>query len=492
MWSFFWKERDSGRRPLNPISSSDTPTPPVRNGNSTGRAHVEQRPTVSPPLDSTTSDARHADETFAREDLLPRFNLDALDEPNDRVDMTNSVSSIRSHLIDSFSSAQPVTNRSQLIGRLPEIEQLISAVSEKRAHALVFGARGYGKTSLVRIFGQIADEARYLVVYLSCGDVDDFAALMRPYLTFVPIQYSAQAHESRAWSETNTRDTLADLLPANSFTASQLANVLQTIEGARLVFILDEYDRVVDLAVQREIANLIKDLSDLLARVHLILVGVASNVQELLGFHPSINRNLVCVPISRLKTADARRLIETGVTECGLSIDARVKEAIVSIAHGSPYHLRLMCLHSGLATLRSGSKNIDDRAFQRGLKDALADWTKIDRECAELIQLIEADSFVLAASTAIARANLRRGDSFTISQATPELAKLLGTQNITATSLRLGRFCKDLAYKGGILRSESSDTGDLGSIVYSFKNNLTAPFLLMASYLSTKSRLGPG
>jgi AAA ATPase domain len=420
------------------------------------------------------------DAKASRGTQLPHFDISASDQPLSHETSDVDTTGTRGKLLNAFTSTQPVTNRDYLFGRYEELQKLIVSVSEQRAHALVYGPRGYGKTSLVRVFGEIADEARYVVLYLSCGEIDSFSGLLRPYLDLVPPEYCSKAVEMSSGANGVRRTTLSDLLPAD-FTARQLANILATIEGTRLIFIFDEYDRITDASVQREMANLIKDLSDLQARVHLVLVGVAGNVQDLLGFHPSIHRSLVCIPVRRLESADARKVIEHGASECGLQFEPDVIETIESIAHGSAYHLRLMCMDAGLAALKRNRTRVDDQAMCAGMRNVLAEWCALDRVGAQITAAIRQDDFALAAIAAIARTSLKNGKSFTVSQAVPILLNLLSIEKTAQVPRKLGRLCKELAANDGLLVAEPHDGG--GPITYSFKNHLAAPFVLIACYL---------
>jgi hypothetical protein len=53
---------------------------------------------------------------------------------------------------DLFSPAAPINQASLIAGRRLQIEQLTDAVFERGRHAIVFGERGVGKTSLANTF----------------------------------------------------------------------------------------------------------------------------------------------------------------------------------------------------------------------------------------------------------------------------------------------------------------------------------------------------
>lgn len=404
---------------------------------------------------------------------LPRFRSDAADQalPGSG---SSGLSQVRARLRHAFAATQPVQNRSQLVGRWRELEALISAISEQRAHALIYGPRGYGKTSLVRTFGELADQAHHVVVYTSCSHGTDFSALFRPYLAEVPLEYS-----SRRAAPGLTGKTLAALLP-ETFSARQLAEVLGTIDGTRVIFILDEYDRIEDTEIQRGVAELVKDLSDLQARTHLVLVGVASNVQQLLGFHPSIHRNLVCVGIRRLDEAGARGVLQTGAAEAGITVAPDAADAVAAMAMGSAYHVRLLGLAAGLAALAEDRTEIDLPTLKKAARQVVSDWSPLDPPGAALAQRLCADEALRRLIEAISIACLSNDDHFTAGDAATVYAARFAGGDRGAIARRIGSWCKAMAGTGQVLRLVAD--GSAGASIYEFANHLTPEFLLMAAW----------
>jgi putative ribosome biogenesis GTPase RsgA len=56
---------------------------------------------------------------------------------------------------DLFSPAAPINSASLIAGRQEQISQLTDAVFENGRHAILFGERGVGKTSLANTFHMI-------------------------------------------------------------------------------------------------------------------------------------------------------------------------------------------------------------------------------------------------------------------------------------------------------------------------------------------------
>ena len=105
--------------------------------------------------------------------------------------------------------------------------------------------------------------------------------------------------------------------------------------GTRVIIVLDEYDRAESDQFRQSVAELIKNLSDRAARVQLVLAGVASNLQQLIGYIPSIRRNIIGLPMPRLSSEEVRALIRIGEKSAGVEFDEEAVKAIEQLSNGS-------------------------------------------------------------------------------------------------------------------------------------------------------------
>jgi hypothetical protein len=131
------------------------------------------------------------------------------------------------------------------------------------------------------------------------------------------------------------------------------------VVGTRVIIILDEYDRTEDPQFRRSVAELIKNLSDRAARVQLVLAGVASNLQELIGYIPSVRRNIVGLPMPRMTGSEVRALIGVGENGAGIKFEDRVVSMIELLANGSPYLVRLLSHHASMKAVDAGRLNVE-------------------------------------------------------------------------------------------------------------------------------------
>src|SRR3546814_14382800 len=64
-----------------------------------------------------------------------------------------------------FTPSQPVVERERFAGRVEALRMLIAGLEDQRLHAVIYGDRGIGKTSLLQILSGAARDAGYLVLY---------------------------------------------------------------------------------------------------------------------------------------------------------------------------------------------------------------------------------------------------------------------------------------------------------------------------------------
>lgn len=315
-----------------------------RHGHPDREALLERRRARQAAVDAQ---AREADQPAVESTSdYPMFRSSAADRGLPRGE-TSRLMKARLTLRDVFTPAQPVTERSKFAGRLAVLARLIEILEEQRSHVVIYGERGIGKTSLVHILSDIARESRYLVVYASCGAFSSFQDIFRAVLRDIPQLYLRDIDPT---SLGENQGSLADRL-SDDFDARQLGELLAQVTGTRVIIVLDEYDRAESDDFRQSVAELIKNLSDRAARVQLVLAGVASNLQQLIGYIPSIRRNIIGLPMPRLSAEEVRSLIRIGEKSAGVAFDEDAVVAIESLSNGSPYLVRLVSHHASMIAL---------------------------------------------------------------------------------------------------------------------------------------------
>jgi len=340
----FWSREKASpsRRPNSAPTSTQAPTQP------------EARRTVEPGLG------------------LPRFQTSAADHV-DR-GRTDPRARERVRLRNSFTPTQPVVDPRMFAGRRDLLENLIRAVEDQRSHVVIFGDRGAGKTSLLRMLSRAAHEAKYIVVYFSCGATSDFSETFRAVATDIPLLYHSAI--SPISSNPAVGTSLSDLLGPGKITPRVFGDAAAKLVGTRVLVVLDEFDRAESPEFRRDIAELIKTLSDVSARVQLVIAGVASDLVDLMEHIPSIRRSLSAIRVPAMSDPEVVDLIENGSKMSGVKFDPRSTELVVSAARGSPYLTNLICHVAGMKALDNGRIRVEVEDVALALEEVIDDFRR--------------------------------------------------------------------------------------------------------------------
>jgi len=285
---------------------------------------------------------------------FPSFQSSATDRVEARV--ADNLANLRVKLRNAYTPSVPVIDRRRFAGRSVLLNTVVRALEEQRMHVIVFGDRGIGKTSLLHVLSQAARDARYIVVYISCGEGSDFDGTIRTVFSEIPLLYHTSVSLSAAQAEKGRN--LTELLEEGPATARQAAEVLAKLTGTRVLVILDEFDRVESKDFRREMAELIKNLSDRSARAQLIIAGVATDATELFEYIPSIRRNVVPLQVPQMASEEVLQIIHNGEQSSGITFEPEAVDFVLFLANGSPYLTNLLSHHSASAALDREAVNV--------------------------------------------------------------------------------------------------------------------------------------
>jgi hypothetical protein len=261
---------------------------------------------------------------------------------------------LRNKVRDAFSPSLPITNPRLLAGRTEALQTLIRAIEDLKLHVVIYGDRGIGKTSLLQILRQLAESAKYQVVYHSCGEDARFADMFRGIAGEIPMLYY-QGFDVAGASDFRNSGSLSSLLPSGEFNVSQLSDTFAQLSNTRLLIMLDEFDRSPPGEFRRNIAQLIKNLSDRSVKVQLVIAGVAGNLADLVEYLPSIRRNILGFRVPELKRNEVQQMVSIGEEISGLIFDPTASEDIIAMANGSPYLASLLSQYASFSAVDRGA-----------------------------------------------------------------------------------------------------------------------------------------
>jgi Cdc6-like AAA superfamily ATPase len=269
-------------------------------------------------------------------------------------------------LRNAFTPTRPKHDAAMFSGRFREMQRIIAAIEEERAHVVVYGERGSGKTSLCNILAGKAGEAGYFVLQYACSTGVSFEEIFRTFLRRIPASFLAEG----LGLGTRRVDSFAQLLPEGAFGISDLIEVFGRVHDRHVILIVDEYDRVSDETVKAKLAELIKIMSDASVPVTMLLIGVADDVRDLFGKHPSLQRALVTVPMPMMSRRDLEGLIAAGEAHAGLAFAPAVREEIIDFAQGLPYQAQLLCLFSARNAVRRNVREVEREDLRYAIERA--------------------------------------------------------------------------------------------------------------------------
>lgn len=271
----------------------------------------------------------------------------------------------------SFSPSAPIASRAYS-GRESQIADVINACMQRGQHAVIFGERGAGKTSLANAIWEML---RTKFVMPTCGTVNcdqttTFASLWRSIFLEIPISRNSSISRAQSGPD-RAQGTFAQYLPEN-VTPHSVRTVLQ--DHGKFLIIIDEVDRIKDPSTTTLLADTIKSLSDHAVDTTLVLVGVAESVDTLIAEHESVQRALIQVHLPRMSQVEIESIIDTGLAAAGMTIEQNARRRIHRLSQGLPYYAHLLGMHSALTAASQDRSHIriDDthQALRKALKHA--------------------------------------------------------------------------------------------------------------------------
>jgi Cdc6-like AAA superfamily ATPase len=259
---------------------------------------------------------------------------------------------------EAFRPAAPTDRRDLFAGRTEQIGELFAVLGQPGQHAVVYGERGVGKTSLANVTAQMIRSANVLVARATCDASDDYGSVWRKALDEIVFRTSTRG-VGFAPAESEAVDTASRLLAAGPVTPNAVRKALDTVTRQReIVAIVDEFDRLTDHSARTLFADTIKLLSDHLVRATIVLVGVADDIDELIREHGSVERALVQIHMPRMSRDELAEIVARGMEAAQLTIGKTAVARIATLSQGLPHYTHLLGQHAAQAALDAGRTDV--------------------------------------------------------------------------------------------------------------------------------------
>ncbi|MDQ8206272.1 hypothetical protein QEH52_02045 [Coraliomargarita sp. SDUM461003] len=280
----------------------------------------------------------------------------------------------RQKLNEAFSPTAPIQTMDLFLGRLNQLGDIVDTVMERGQHFVLFGERGVGKTSLANIMPFVLKDI--LVAKVTCSRSDSFRVIWEKALN--KVRFTQASYGMGFHAEKQERVVQLDLfLPdKDDISSLDVQNTLESVNN-NLLFIFDEYDSIADPSVKGMLADTIKSLSDNCSHVTTGLVGIAQNVNDLVGEHPSLERCLKQIQMPKMSQTELASIIEKGLDIVGLEMEESVKDHIIDFSLGFPHFTHLLAKHSCMNALNKESERVVVADFNSAVKRSLSDVNQV-------------------------------------------------------------------------------------------------------------------
>jgi Cdc6-like AAA superfamily ATPase len=268
-----------------------------------------------------------------------------------------------------FTPSAPIASESLFAGRKQQLSRLINAASLRGQHAVLYGERGVGKTSLANVLKDFLEpHSGFLVVSTNCEPNTDFRAIWANLFNELVVSdkevgmgFKPPTHEEQS--------SLSARLSGNP-SPEEIRQILQGL-GKPIIVIVDELDQIKNQETTSRLANTIKTLSDHAADATIILVGVADSLDKLIAEHQSIDRALVQIKMPRMSRDELREIIDKGLKELQLSIAPIAARRICNLSHGLPHYTHSLALHAAQAAVDRDSTVLSQQDVVEALNAAI-------------------------------------------------------------------------------------------------------------------------
>lgn len=378
------------------------------------------------------------------------------------------------HLRGAFTPAAPIDKKDLFAGRLNQIASIIDAINEKGKHAVIYGERGVGKTSLANILEELIPDR--LVLKINCDNSDNYERIWQKILKRMHWSYKQEKMGFTQMTELKNISLDELFVPNQQILPDDVIVAFERFPNLN-VLILDEFDRITDARTKTLLADTLKTFSDRIPEITLIFVGVARSVHDLIGEHQSIERNLKQVHVPRMSLSELAEIIEKGLKLLKMSIDETVKNKIIRLSQGFPHYTHLLSKHSAKQAIDGNRDKIIEPDFVQAVQDAINDTQESIRDIYYKATMATKRTIFPEVLLACALAPEDDRGTFRPADVEEPLSKIIRkAYKIPHFASNLSKLCS--SERGPVLEK----LGSPKRYRYRFVNPLMKPFVLLQAY----------
>lgn len=395
-----------------------------------------------------------------------------------------------------FTPGAPINNRDLFSGRTEQIRQVLDAIQLLGQHAILYGERGVGKTSLSNVLADFLSGGPIIAPRINCDSNDTYGTLWHKALEHIEIRSkkSSIGFAPQGQADMFQTHALVNMLDGENTNTNHINRALSiAAQTAIIVLIFDEFDRLPTGNVRRMMADTMKVLSDNLVNATLIFVGVADSVSELIKEHESIERALVQIHMPRMSKTEIKEIINKGLNALSLSITSGALEDICILSQGLPYYAHTLGLESARAVCNEEKDTITEDHIYQAVSAAIHNSKQSIRTAYyEATKSARTDNLFKQVLLACALSDVDEFGYFTAGSVREPLSAIMRKSiDIPRFARHLGDFATDK--RGSILHV----SGSKHRRRFRFTNPMLQPYVIMAGMskklitISDLSKLSP-
>jgi Cdc6-like AAA superfamily ATPase len=270
------------------------------------------------------------------------------DERRWRLDILDSV----------FRPSAPVDTEDLFSGRGNQLASIQEAISSVGQHAVIFGERGVGKTSLAATSVDIARRRGRVAMRINCDQSDNFHGLWQKVIDEFAVLIADLPDERKEAVATAT-ERATEVLNFAEIGPNQVRVAFRHVTPvAPVAVFFDEFDQLADPGTLSLFSNTIKLLSDHIEAVTLVPVGVSESVDELIAGHQSIQRNLAQVRMRRMTREEIEGILDKGLDRLKMTVDSQAREFVRAVPRGLPQYAHLLAQEGARQAILQGETEI--------------------------------------------------------------------------------------------------------------------------------------
>lgn len=313
-----------------------------------------------------------------------------------------------SRVFEVFNPAKPVSVSEFLTGRQGELKTCLQRLMTPGNHVLLYGDRGVGKSSIgyviCSIFRDIKAFADYEIYVYRCDSADTIQSVFSAPLRALGHDVNVREVEASETSNSEAkfdpefealgvniklghageerRSNTKEFRKGSSELAESASWIAEQIADKKALLFIDELDKTANEAIKRNIATIVKHVSDKPgSQFKIMLAGIAQNAAELTAGHPSVQRCLAEIQVGRLEDkylieflakGEGIVTVETPLGARPLKFSPAMKEDIAKKSFGYPYFTHLIAQAAAIRAIETGIPTIEtDEALCLAVDDAV-------------------------------------------------------------------------------------------------------------------------